>query len=193
MLPEKDNERQAKLVLLGSMGAGKTSLTRRIVDNVFDPNYEVTVAVSYRVVQPVLSGKTVTLQIWDTGGMERYSSIGPIYYRGSHAALFVYDVTDPSSWADLPIWHRNFTEVMGDAFFGAVVANKIDLSPEIDTTEMEEWAKERDLAFFRVSAKTGEKVTHLFDMATQGAFLIRNSKVFEGSPPPHIRTRQKCC
>lgn len=34
------------------------------------------------------------LDIWDTAGLERFQSLIPMYYRGAHAALVVYDITN---------------------------------------------------------------------------------------------------
>ena len=38
---------------------------------------------------------TVKFEIWDTAGQERYHSLAPMYYRGSQAAIVVYDITNP--------------------------------------------------------------------------------------------------
>lgn len=36
---------------------------------------------------------TLKFEIWDTAGQERYNSLAPMYYRGAHAAVVVYDIT----------------------------------------------------------------------------------------------------
>ena len=60
-------------------------------------------------------GKRIKLQIWDTAGQERFRSITSTYYRGAHAVIVVYDITNGQSFANvsvirfLPInftWHR---------------------------------------------------------------------------------------
>jgi GTPase SAR1 family protein len=40
----------------------------------------------------------------DTAGSERYKSITPMYYRGSHAVIVVYDVTDYESYSRAKKW-----------------------------------------------------------------------------------------
>jgi len=40
-----------------------------------------------------LDDATVKFEIWDTAGQERFHSLAPMYYRGSQAAIIVYDVT----------------------------------------------------------------------------------------------------
>lgn len=38
--------------------------------------------------------QVVKYEIWDTAGQERYHSLAPMYYRSTHAAVVVYDITD---------------------------------------------------------------------------------------------------
>ena len=43
-------------------------------------------------------GFVLVVPLQDTAGQEQYHALGPIYYRGSHAALVVYDITDTNSF-----------------------------------------------------------------------------------------------
>jgi small GTP-binding protein len=80
------NSLEAKIVVLGSQGVGKTSLVHRYVKNAFTPpTTQSTVGASFltkRVVD-IDTSTVVRLQIWDTAGQERFRSISKLYYRGT--------------------------------------------------------------------------------------------------------------
>jgi small GTP-binding protein len=80
------NSLEAKIVVLGSQGVGKTSLVHRYVKNAFTPpNTQSTIGASFltkRVVD-IDTSTVVRLQIWDTAGQERFRSISKLYYRGT--------------------------------------------------------------------------------------------------------------
>lgn len=80
------NSLEAKIVVLGSQGVGKTSLVHRYVKNAFTPpTTQSTVGASFltkRVVD-IDTSTIVRLQIWDTAGQERFRSISKLYYRGT--------------------------------------------------------------------------------------------------------------
>lgn len=41
-----------------------------------------------------LNDVSLRFEIWDTAGQEKYHSVTPLYYRGAHVALIVYDISD---------------------------------------------------------------------------------------------------
>jgi Ras-related protein Rab-5C len=193
-MAQSEGRPQAKAVLIGSMAVGKTAMSNRIIDQFFESTYQATVAVGYSVYKATLTGHPVELQLWDTAGMERYTSLGPIYYQNADAAIFVYDLTRAQTAVELDGWVQGFTDAITNPFYGVVVANKIDLAPDEPTAQMEEWAASRRFGFIRTSAKTGENVDVLFEMAVQGAFLIKNTGVFQMAEPAHeTPTQRKCC
>ncbi|KAI5360823.1 Putative small GTP-binding protein [Septoria linicola] len=108
---------EAKLVVLGSQGVGKTSLVHRYVKNSFiEPNKaQSTVGASFlttRVHDPE-TGAQLRLQIWDTAGQERFRSISRLYYRGANAAILCYDVTSKKSFEDMGVWLKELRENCG--------------------------------------------------------------------------------
>jgi len=130
---------EAKLVVLGSQGVGKTSLVHRYVKQAFEPpsKAQSTIGASFlttRVHDPE-SGATLRLQIWDTAGQERFRSIFRLYYRGAHAAILCYDVTSAKSFEDMGVWLAELkgncgAGVGGEGLIVHVVGTKSDVVAE---------------------------------------------------------------
>ena len=34
------------------------------------------------------------MNIWDTGGEEKFRALAPLYYKNANAAIITYDITD---------------------------------------------------------------------------------------------------
>ncbi|XP_038125694.1 ras-related protein RABF1-like isoform X4 [Cyprinodon tularosa] len=83
---------RVKMVLLGSSGVGKSSLALRFGEDRFR-NTSPTVGCAYLTQLVHLGDVSLRFEIWDTAGQEKYHSVTPLYYRGAHAALVVYDIS----------------------------------------------------------------------------------------------------
>ncbi|KAI2786917.1 Ras-like GTP-binding protein RYL2 [Penicillium oxalicum] len=122
---------EAKIVVLGAQenlthsppptfrlsGVGKTSLVQRYVRNNFNPATTTSTVGASFVTKRVLdttSDTIVRLQIWDTAGQERFRSISRLYYRGAHACLLCYDITDESSFQEMAGWLRELRRNIGN-------------------------------------------------------------------------------
>ena len=121
----------AKLVVLGSQGVGKTSLVHRYVKNAFIPPNRAQSTVGANFSSSYLtdpeSGTTIRLQIWDTAGQERFRSISRLYYRGAHAAILCYDVTSRKSFEDMGAWLKELKDNCGPDIIVHVVGTKADI------------------------------------------------------------------
>lgn len=95
---------EAKVVILGSQGVGKTSIIARCTTGQFRTSPVSTVGASLLTKKITIDSTQVRFQIWDPAGQERFRSMAPLYYRGALAAILVYDVTDESSFEDIKIW-----------------------------------------------------------------------------------------
>ncbi|THH06801.1 hypothetical protein EW145_g3836 [Phellinidium pouzarii] len=95
----------AKIVVMGNTGVGKTSLLQRYTQNKFDPKNTTSTTGAFFVTKKVyVDGLKVRLQLWDTAGQERFRSMAPMYYRGANAALLLYDITNASTFDDVRGW-----------------------------------------------------------------------------------------
>ncbi|KKK18103.1 ras-like GTP-binding protein [Aspergillus ochraceoroseus] len=107
---------EAKIVVLGAQGVGKTSLVQRYVKNAFNAAATTsTVGASFATkrVLDSASDTIVRLQIWDTAGQERFRSISRLYYRGANACLLCYDITDEQSFQEMTGWLLELKKNLG--------------------------------------------------------------------------------
>ncbi|CAN6459704.1 unnamed protein product [Victoria cruziana] len=118
---------QAKLVLLGDMGTGKTSLVLRFVKGQFFDYQESTIGAAFFSQILSLNEATVKFDIWDTAGQERYHSLAPMYYRGAAAAVVVYDITSMDSFVRAKKWVQELQRQGNPNLVMLLVANKADL------------------------------------------------------------------
>ena len=119
---------EAKVVLLGSQNAGKTSLILRYTTRTFSPTpAAATIGSSLHARKLIHDGIRVKLQIWDTAGQERFRSMAPIYYRGAHVCVLVYDVTDRRSFEDVRSWLEELGRTVPKETVIYIVGSKIDL------------------------------------------------------------------
>lgn len=70
-----------KIVLLGDMSVGKTSIINRYYSGEYNGNTEATIGGCFFTKDVVLDTHIVKLEIWDTAGQERYHSLAQMYYK----------------------------------------------------------------------------------------------------------------
>lgn len=153
-----------KIVLLGEGCVGKTSLVLRYVEDKFNDRHITTLQASFLTKRVNLNGKRVNLSIWDTAGQERFHALGPIYYRESHGAVLVYDITDQDSFQKVKNWVRELRRMLGDDICLVIAGNKTDLERErhVSLEEAETYAREVGALHFLTSAKLNQGVEELF-------------------------------
>lgn len=152
-----------KLVVVGAAAAGKTSIIHRFIHRKFERSYRATIGADFLSKSVQLSSKDakINLQMWDLGGNEKYSSIAPLYFRGAHAVLIVFDITDPHSITAAQKWYERAQnelrkyDYMADIMF---VANKCDAKDKCDYSELENTCVADVVGFREVSAKTGDNI-----------------------------------
>ncbi len=139
----------------------------------------------------------VTLNIWDTAGLERFRSMVwikllgmqpyhlpaldvfvqvRIYYREAAAVVLVFDLTDRSSFASLTGWVREIRSVLHNDVLITIACNKCDLSARraVSVEQAQDFAESLDAMLFETSAMTGQGVDELFlDLS---AMLLQRSQ-----------------
>lgn len=163
-IPQQTKACQFKLVLLGESAVGKSSLVLRFVKGQFHEYQESTIGAAFLTQTVVLDDTTVKFEIWDTAGQERYHSLAPMYYRGSQAAIIVYDITNPDTFTRAKNWVRELQRQASPNIVMALAGNKADLAQKrmVEYAEAQQYAEENNLLFMETSAKTAVNVNDIF-------------------------------
>ena len=153
-----------KLVFLGDIYVGKTSIINRFMYESFDTNYQATIGIDFLSKTLYLDDRTVRLQLWDTAGQERFRSLIPNYIRDSSVAVIVFDITNKQTFTNCDKWVEDVKNERGNDAVVVLVGNKIDKAEEraVTTEEAQEKAKNFDAFYIETSAKTGDNVKQLF-------------------------------
>ena len=165
---EKDSKLKCKVVLLGEMLTGKISLISRLVENTFNYNETSTFVASNfskEIEYSEFNGITLTLQIWDTAGQEKFRSVNKIFYKEAAVVILVYDITNERSFEQLKTyWYQEVKQKGEKNVVFAVAGNKCDLFSDEKISEKEgrEFANEIGAVFFQTSPLSNINVSELF-------------------------------
>ncbi|OHT08048.1 small GTP-binding protein [Tritrichomonas foetus] len=197
--------KKVKIVLVGSMHTGKTSIVNRYVYGDFTLH-------TVSTTQPAFSQKTLThkhkemsLEIWDTAGQERYHALSPLFYRDAEAGIVVFDITDKESFSKASKWISELKQERGNNVFIVLAGNKSDLDSQrvIDKSVALKLAQANKAPYFETSAKTNDNVESVFTAICDNV-VERMSSMPSSEPSRSIRSsiqfsddqkksEKKCC
>ena len=166
-----ENNLLSKIVVIGDTNVGKTNIIRRIIGEDFK-EMEATIGVEFMYVNikdidKEDPNKTMSIQIWDTSGAERYKAITTTHIRGADGAYIVYDISDESSFNHLLYWYNYIKDAADEDIIIYLIGNKSDLIYEEGRTvkkkDAMEFANKYKLhGYAECSAKNNENIQETF-------------------------------
>jgi Ras-related protein Rab-5C len=157
----------AKIMLLGDIGVGKSSLANRLVFDRFESEYKTTIGVDVLTHDVDCGGQLLRMILWDTDGDFGQRIFETVYSRGASGAIIVSDASRPSTTLKMANLARGFEEHFPGRPLRSVI-NKIDLAPG-ERAAIAGGLRPDETLYS--SALTGEGVSELF--ASIGSAIIR--------------------
>ncbi|CAI9532805.1 unnamed protein product [Staurois parvus] len=128
------SEYLCKVLVLGDLGVGKTSIVQRYVHNIYSQCYRATIGVDFALKMVTWDKDTmVRLQLWDIAGQERFGHMTRLYYRQAAGALVVCDLGRAATLQSVHRWKEDLDSKVslknGNPIPTLLIGNKCDLIP----------------------------------------------------------------
>ncbi|KAM9348288.1 ras-related protein Rab-38b [Symphorus nematophorus] len=193
-----------KVLVIGDLGVGKTSIIRRYVHQTYSTNYRATIGVDFALKVLNWDSETVRLQLWDIAGQERFGNMTRVYYREAMGAFIVFDVTRHTTFEAVIKWKEDLDSKLmladGTSIATVLLANKCDQGRELTNNgiKMDQFCKDHGfVGWFETSAKDNLNISEAANflvkhiMATENDIL--KSVVPDTISPQPDSNRQMSC
>ncbi len=194
---EKEGQTENKVVLIGEASVGKTCIIVQFMEGRFSQYISSTISAEFcRKKYEFPGNQSITLDIWDTAGQEKFRSLNRIFYSKAKAVILVYDITNKSTFEEIKnYWYGQIIDNCYKGVIIAVAANKSDLfeDREVSNEEGEEFANSINAIFSSTSAKNNSGITNLFETI---AMKLSDPDFFLESDSINLNKKKKkktCC
>lgn len=154
----------AKIVIAGDSGVGKTSIVLRLKDIPLTPCTDPTIGVDFSKYSLNLSNMEINFKVWDVSGQERYRAIVSSYFCGADGFILVFSLNNIESFYGLNDWIRIIKENGPSGAPIVLVGNKSDdtESRVVEKEEAQKFAKEHNFHYIESSCKTDSNIIGIF-------------------------------
>ncbi|KAF9928012.1 rab32, member RAS oncoprotein [Linnemannia zychae] len=209
LYPTEVREYLYKILVIGDVGTGKTSIIKRYVHNIFSMNYKSTIGVDFALKVIQWSPDTVVrLQLWDIAGQER-ASMARVYYKEAVAALVVYDVTRPKTFEAVKRWKADLDSKVtlpgtNEPIHTILLANKTDLQESpLNAEELDQFCEDHGfLKWFGTSAKDNRNIEDATQYLLEKILAseeereqrqVDETAMLDRVQLSHSKTKEGCC
>lgn len=180
---------EAKLLIVGSGGVGKTYLMKRIVFDTINPNEVSTEGIDIK--KWGIAHNSVDnfrINIWDFGGQEIYHATHQFFLTRRSLYLFVWDVRTDDNLLSFDYW-LNVIKLLSNNSPVIVVMNKVDERiKSIDENSLQ-LKFQNIIGFHKVSALYGDGISELIRQIKNS--IIKLEHVGNKLPQEWIQIRQE--
>ncbi|XP_023141217.1 ras-related protein Rab-32 [Amphiprion ocellaris] len=178
------SEKLFKVLVIGDIEVGKTSIVMRYVKKCFDQAYKATIGVDFFMKTVEWDAKTVVrMQLWDLSGQDRIKNLSRVYYKAAMGALVVFDITNSLTLKSATEWKQDLDSKLcldnGRPVPAVLLANKCDLMKtkgEDLVSSLDRFCKDNNfLGWFETSAKENINIDEA------GSFLVKQMMLCDGS------------
>lgn len=117
-----------KVVLIGNVSTGKTSILDRYIENVFKENNKSTISPNYSHKLIKRNNSKYLLQYWDIPGQDRNPILTNIFCKDVNGIIFCCEVNNKKSKDDILLWKKSLESFINIENIPIIILeNKCDL------------------------------------------------------------------
>jgi small GTP-binding protein len=156
-----------KVILLGNVSSGKTSIVERYINNIFRDKLRATISPNFAYKLIKKNNTIYRVHFWDIPGQDRSPQITSVFCRDAHGFIFCCDALVKKSREDIITWKKSLENVLDTSDIPLIILeNKCDLlGKENDYNknieELKKFSEENNfLGAFRTSALNGYNINN---------------------------------
>lgn len=172
-----------KILVVGDVGTGKTSIIKRYVHGIFSAHYKSTIGVDFALKILEREDCIARLQLWDIAGQERFGNMTRIYYKEAVGAFVVFDITRTNTLENVSKWKDDIDSKIksqnGKNIPVILLANKCDLNHDesMNLNELEKFAKDAGfIGYLLTSAKNDAGINEAGDLLVDKILELQENK-----------------
>ena len=170
----KFKEIQFKLIVIGDIRTGKSSIINSLVKGTFKDNYQATIGFDIFKYRRKVNDIIININIWDTCGLIDFSSCTTNLYKDAIIGIIVYEIDKRESFENIQNWANILKLNSRSDVIIIIVGNKSDLEDkrEVKKEEGIEFSKIYNYClFFETSAKNNISIKELFEQVFEQLYL----------------------
>ena len=151
-------QKSYKCILLGDVRVGKTTLLESLYPPTGVPPGS-TIGIDFRMID---LDKFRRIVLWDTSGMKRYRCITRSYYHDNDLVIFVFNVSNRSTFLNLSSWideYRLVSPLSKGWLFGNIQGGR-----EVEEDEANAFAQSQGLTYIE---ENGQEATNIWTSIQQ--------------------------
>ncbi|ELP92247.1 hypothetical protein EIN_118210 [Entamoeba invadens IP1] len=185
---EPSDELSVKIILIGELGVGKTSMVHKYCEYTGEMKEILTKSM-------IFQNRKLKLIFNDTCGAEQMSTVTSALYHNSCACIFVYDVANNDTLLSLQNWAGELKRYGPDKgnIPKALCGNKSDLTSAINESDFRDFLTKNPMKDFKVCTTTGEGLDAMFNAILPDAIeeCIKQLTQKGKTVPPPIKSKKQ--
>lgn len=180
---------EAKLLIVGEGGVGKTTLLKRIIHNDIDNKQNTTEGIEIeKWIVDINEIKDFKINFWDFGGQEIYHATHQFFLTKRSLYLFVWEARKDDNLICFDYW-LNIIKLLSNSSPVIIVLNKCDERIKLIDENSIKTKFNNVIAFTKVSAITGEGIPELIKLIKKE--IIQLEHIGDNLPTTWIDIRKE--